>query len=132
MIVVGCGVVREEHEGISDDVITTELDIELTEGDTASKGSQSLPRITAVNRGALSRDFREVQMRRMCPSDRTAGLAPHFYTYLIKQLQLRPSVFRMNDTQTIFWKTWTTSPGIFHGLFHYVWCQCKLVLWNNG
>ena len=41
--------------------ITSELDIELTEGDTASKGSQSLPRITAVNRGALSCDSREVQ-----------------------------------------------------------------------
>ena len=37
--------VREEHEGISVDVITTELDIELPEGDTASKGSQSLPHI---------------------------------------------------------------------------------------
>ena len=56
VIVVGCGVVREEPEGISDDVITTKQGIELTEGDTASKGSQSLPRITAVNRGALSCD----------------------------------------------------------------------------
>ena len=46
-------------------VITTKLNIELTEGDTASKGSQYLPRIMAVNRGALS-----------CVSrDRTAGLA---------------------------------------------------------
>ena len=53
--------VREEHEGISDNVITTELDIELTEGVTASKGSQSLPRIMAVNRSALSCDSREVQ-----------------------------------------------------------------------
>ena len=53
--------VREELEGISDDVITTELDIELTERDTASKGSQLLPRITAVNRGALPRDSREEQ-----------------------------------------------------------------------
>ena len=59
-MIVGYGVVREELEGTSDDVITTELDIELTEGDTASKGSQSLPRIAAVNnRGALSCDFRE-------------------------------------------------------------------------
>ena len=53
--------VREELEGISDDVITTELDIELTQGDTVSKGSQSLPRITAVDTGALSCDSREVQ-----------------------------------------------------------------------
>ena len=75
VIVVGCGVVREELEVISDDVIITEQDIELTEGDTASKGSQSLPRITAVNRGALSCDSREVQKHRMSSSDRTAGLA---------------------------------------------------------
>ena len=53
--------VREELDGISDNAITTELDIELTEGDTASNGSQSLPHITAVNRGALSCDSREVQ-----------------------------------------------------------------------
>ena len=60
---VGCGAAREELEGISDDVYTTELDMELTEGDTASKGSQSLPRTTAVNRGALSCDSRVVQKR---------------------------------------------------------------------
>ena len=38
VVVVGCGMVREELEGVSDDVISTELDIELTEGVTASKG----------------------------------------------------------------------------------------------
>ncbi len=54
MIVVSCGVVRTELESISNDIITTELDIELTEGDIASKGSQSSPCIMAVNRGALS------------------------------------------------------------------------------
>ena len=74
---MGCGVVREGLEGISDDIITTELDIELTEGDTASKGSQSLPRIMAVNRGALSCDFRKAQCR-IRSSDRTAGLARYF------------------------------------------------------
>ena len=51
--------VREELEGISDDIITTELGIQLTEGDTASKGSHSLPHVIAVNRGALSRGSRE-------------------------------------------------------------------------
>ena len=45
MIVVGCGVVREELEGIPVDVITTKQDIELTEEGTASKGSQSLPQL---------------------------------------------------------------------------------------
>ena len=54
VLVIGCGVIRKKLEGISDNVIITELDIELTEGDTASKGSQSLPRLMAVNRGALS------------------------------------------------------------------------------
>ena len=71
MIVVGCGVVREELQGISDDVITTEQDIELTEEDIASKGSQLLGHITAVNRGALSCDSREVQKHRVRSSDRT-------------------------------------------------------------
>ena len=52
------GVVREELDGISDNQAGH---IELTEGDTASKGLQSLPDITAVNRGALSCDSREVQ-----------------------------------------------------------------------
>ena len=61
MIVVGCEVVREELEGVSKDVIITELDIELTEGDTASKGSQSLPRITAPNSDALPCNSKEVQ-----------------------------------------------------------------------
>ena len=78
MIVVGCGAVREKLEAISDDVITTELDIELTEGDTASKGSQSLPHITAVDTGALSCDSREVQKRSMCSTRRTEGLARYF------------------------------------------------------
>ena len=55
--------VRKELEVIYDDVITTELDLKANEGDTASKGSQSLPRIMAVNRGALSCDSREVQKR---------------------------------------------------------------------
>ena len=53
------------NEGISDDVITSELDIEL-KGDTASKGSQSLPHIMAENRGGLSSDSREVQKHRKC------------------------------------------------------------------
>ena len=70
--------VTEELEGISDDAITTELDTELTEGDTASKGSQSWPRITAVNRDALSCDSREVHKPRMSSSDRTTGLARNF------------------------------------------------------
>ena len=53
--------VREELEGISDDIISTELDIQLTEEDTASKGSQSLPHIMSLNRGAPSCGSREVQ-----------------------------------------------------------------------
>ena len=57
---MGCGVVREELEGLSDDVITTEWDIELTERDAASNRSQPLPHIMAVKRGALSCDSREV------------------------------------------------------------------------
>ena len=40
VIVVGCGVVREELDDISDNDITTKLDTE--KGDTASKGSQCL------------------------------------------------------------------------------------------
>ena len=67
MIGVGSGVVREELEGICDDNITTELDIELIEGDTANKGS--LHHITAVNRGAFSCNSREVQKRRICSSE---------------------------------------------------------------
>ena len=66
---------REELEGISDDVITTKLDIELTEGDTASQGSQSLPCTTAVNRGALSCGSREVHKPQIRFLDRTPGLA---------------------------------------------------------
>ena len=56
MIVVSCGEVREILEIISDDVITTVLDIELTEEDTASKGSHFLACKMAVGRGALSCD----------------------------------------------------------------------------
>ena len=78
MIVVSCGLVREELVGISDVVITTELDIELTVGDSASKESQSLPRLKALNRGAFSNNSREVQNRRMRSSDRTVGLALDF------------------------------------------------------
>ena len=40
----------EELEGISDDIITNNLVIELSEGDTASNGSQLLPCIMVVNR----------------------------------------------------------------------------------
>ena len=79
MIVVGRGVVREELEGISGDIITTELEIKLTEGVTGSKGSQSFAHLVAVNRGALSCDSSEAQKFQMRSSDRTAGLARYFY-----------------------------------------------------
>ena len=45
--------------GIYHDVITTALDIELIQGDIASKGSQSLPCIRAIIRGVLLCDSRE-------------------------------------------------------------------------
>ena len=105
MIVVGCGVVREELEGISDDIFTTELDIELTEGDTASKGSQSLPRLTAVNRGVLSCGSREVQNIECVPQTELLDLQETFYINLMEQLQPLPCIFRMNAAQTVFRKT---------------------------
>ena len=49
--------VREELEGISDD----QAGHRANRGETASKGSQSLPHITTVNRGALLCDSREVE-----------------------------------------------------------------------
>ena len=100
--------VREEHEGISVDVITTELDIELPEGDTASKGSQSLPHITAVNRGALSCDSREVHKPRLRSSDRTAGHECS-YLYLSNGAAATSALcFPMNAALTVYRKTkWT-------------------------
>ena len=69
----------EVLEITSDDVTTTALDIELTEGDTASiKGSQFLAYIMAVNRGALSFYSRELQKCRRHSSGRTVGLARYF------------------------------------------------------
>ena len=51
----------EELECISDDVIINNLVIELSEDDTASNGSQSLPCIMVVNNsGELSCDSRVV------------------------------------------------------------------------
>ena len=76
MIIVSCVVVREVLEIISDDVITTVLDNRITEGDTASKGSQFLACITTVSRGALSCDSEQKCRRRS--SDRSAGLARYF------------------------------------------------------
>ena len=126
--------VREKLKGISDDVIMTELDIELTEGDTASKGSQLLPRITAVIRGALSGDSREVQKCRIHFSDRTAEL-PQCFIYLSN-----PAV--ANSALHFPYRWWPNCIsenkiglllGIFIGLFHC--CRVvssSFVLWNNG
>ena len=117
---------REELEGISGDVITTELYIELTEGDTVSKGSQSFPCITAVTRGTLSCNSREEQMRRMHSSDRTAGLARYLYIYLIEHLQPLPYVFRINGAQTVFRKTKLDHHlGYFLAYSIVVGCHCK-------
>ena len=70
----------------------------------ASKGSQSLLCVTAVNRGALSCDSREVQKCRIHSSERTAELAWHFfYMYLIEQLQPLPYVF-LRMMHKLFWK----------------------------
>ena len=108
----------EELEGKSDDVITTELDIELTERDTASKVSQSLTRITAVTRGAFSCDSREVHKCCMCSSDRTAGLA-WFFIYLCNRAAATSALrFPMNGAHCISENKVGTSPGIFLGLFH--------------
>ena len=104
MIVVSCGVVREVLEIISDDVITAVLE-ELTEGETASKGSQFLACINAVRSCALS--FDSVQKCRRRSSDRPAGLCKVLLIlfYLNEQLQTLPNIFCMNVSKILFRKT---------------------------
>ena len=96
--------VREVLEIISDDVITAVLE-ELTEGETASRGSQFLACINAVRNCALSCDSVRKCRRRF--SDRPAGLCKVLLIlfYLNQQLQTLPYIFCMNVSQIVFQET---------------------------
>ena len=80
------------------------MEIEKTEGDTASKGSKSFPHIMAVKKVHLHLIPEKYKSVECIPQTELQNLHGTFYIYLIEQLQTMPYVFRMNGAQTYFGK----------------------------